>query len=470
MQDIISTLKNALQQAEAGLEVAVGRLAKDGTERGDFKPSEVLALASVREALAMPVTCVHQIQEPAPLQAAPTQALTGEARAEAIRRLAPIRSKLAAAVPAMAVPDERAAFESWALRCAVNVMYCEPDNQYLKTSTELLWQCWLARAALAATPAAAPDSESVLIEGVAYDVPAAVAAELLRLHIELLQPSTPPVVLPEPVGWRHSRTLTLHETEEEVQLADGDSHAQPLFTEQQVRALLATAPALRAMPVTEEMHVAAVKVLQRASGLDGLPQRMLDAMVAVAPAPADVLAAATGLPTQAVPIKLIEAINKASRGNEWQGDALATDLLEPACRAIASLAPQAQAKPVAWTVGGEVTNWRKDFSKYKTQHYVRPVFSAPMTVEDARAAELLGFLQDQCIDLRCFTTSDGEDVGWRTVQHHMDKPHERVVSEVCSDDPRRAIREAMARIERDPYCTGPLHLEDDAAIAAAKGE
>ncbi|BCX51625.1 hypothetical protein CTYAZ2_12070 [Comamonas testosteroni] len=64
MQDIISTLKNALQQAEAGLEVAVGRLAKDGTERGDFKTSEVLALAIVREALSVPVPCLHQIQEP----------------------------------------------------------------------------------------------------------------------------------------------------------------------------------------------------------------------------------------------------------------------------------------------------------------------------------------------------------------------------------------------------------------------
>lgn len=37
--------------------------------------------------------------------------------------------------------------------------------------------------------------------------------------------------------------------------------------------------------VTEEMHVAAVKVLQRANGLDGLPQRMLDAMLAAAPTP-----------------------------------------------------------------------------------------------------------------------------------------------------------------------------------------
>lgn len=40
----------------------------------------------------------------------------------------------------------------------------------------------------------------------------------------------------------------------------------------------------QALTVTEEMHVAAVKVLQRANGLDGLPQRMLDAMLAAAPA------------------------------------------------------------------------------------------------------------------------------------------------------------------------------------------
>ena len=42
-------------------------------------------------------------------------------------------------------------------------------------------------------------------------------------------------------------------------------------------------PALVAIParihVTEAMHRAAVKVLHRASGLDGLPQRMMDAML-----------------------------------------------------------------------------------------------------------------------------------------------------------------------------------------------
>lgn len=40
-----------------------------------------------------------------------------------------------------------------------------------------------------------------------------------------------------------------------------------------------------AVPVepTEEMHVAACRVLQRANGLDGTPKRMLDAMLAAAP-------------------------------------------------------------------------------------------------------------------------------------------------------------------------------------------
>lgn len=33
-------------------------------------------------------------------------------------------------------------------------------------------------------------------------------------------------------------------------------------------------------------------------------------------------------------------------------------------------------EPVAWAVAGNVTNWSKDFSKYKTQHYVQPVFTA----------------------------------------------------------------------------------------------
>lgn len=41
-------------------------------------------------------------------------------------------------------------------------------------------------------------------------------------------------------------------------------------------------------PITEEMHIAAVKVLQRASGIDGLPQRMLDAMLSASPSAPEV--------------------------------------------------------------------------------------------------------------------------------------------------------------------------------------
>jgi len=99
----------------------------------------------------------------------------------------------------------------------------------------------------------------------------------------------------------------------------------------------------------------------------------------------------------------------------------------------------------------------------------------PAAAPDARDdAALLDFLLAESLDLRCFasrTGGDDADIGWRTVQHHMGKPSERVASEVYDDDPRRAIREAMARLKRDPYCIGPLHEEDSDAwkCEACKG-
>jgi hypothetical protein len=45
---------------------------------------------------------------------------------------------------------------------------------------------------------------------------------------------------------------------------------------------------LSRIKVTEEMHQAAVKVLLRANGVDGLPQRMVDAMLACSPQPSAV--------------------------------------------------------------------------------------------------------------------------------------------------------------------------------------
>jgi hypothetical protein len=69
---------------------------------------------------------------------------------------------------------------------------------------------------------------------------------------------------------------------------------KPLFTADQMRDCARAALALRKQvpegwqlvksPITEQMHQAAAKVLIRANGLDGTPQRMLDAMLAAAPA------------------------------------------------------------------------------------------------------------------------------------------------------------------------------------------
>lgn len=44
--------------------------------------------------------------------------------------------------------------------------------------------------------------------------------------------------------------------------------------------------------------------------------------------------------------------------------------------ALARLAELEKQEPMSWTVAGDVQNWSKDFSKYKTQHYTRPVYAA----------------------------------------------------------------------------------------------
>ena len=72
--------------------------------------------------------------------------------------------------------------------------------------------------------------------------------------------------------------------------------------------------------ITEAQHVAAVKVLQRASGVDGLPQRMIDAILAAAPQPPE---AAKDKPVDAVLQMLLE--QKAKK------DALIANGICPTC-------------------------------------------------------------------------------------------------------------------------------------------
>ena len=75
MQKNQTILVDALKQAEAGLEVAVGRIAADGKDPGEFKPSEVLALEAVRKALAEDGASDQRQQEPSPAAAAQAQDL-----------------------------------------------------------------------------------------------------------------------------------------------------------------------------------------------------------------------------------------------------------------------------------------------------------------------------------------------------------------------------------------------------------
>jgi len=61
---------------------------------------------------------------------------------------------------------------------------------------------------------------------------------------------TPPGALaqpefPEPAAWRHSSTLSLHDRYEDVEIADGDSFAEPLYTAAQLQQAVEQAQAKR---------------------------------------------------------------------------------------------------------------------------------------------------------------------------------------------------------------------------------
>ena len=69
-----------------------------------------------------------------------------------------------------------------------------------------------------------------------------------------------------------------------------------------------------------------------------------------------------------------------------------------------------------------------------------PAQPAPVPLKDD--TRRLDALAKNSWDLRCFDMSD-DDIGWRVIEHHMAKPHERTVAEVFRDDPRQAIDAAI---------------------------
>ena len=240
---------------EQGASILEG-LGNDERNRGNCSTAEGAGCSAHtvrRLASALPAhdreigQCLHQIQEPAPAQAVhptfmvhtgdskvtlhfsseaetlefyrtqpeaasaavamPAQALTGEARAEAINRLVPIRAKLAAAA-AVAVPDERAAFEAWAK--SEDMSIGSDCDGYIHSNTAAASLAWQARAALAATPAAVQTHAEA---AAALGINSALTRIRAGNHAKAIEPlehalralaATPaaaaPVVLPEPAG------------------------------------------------------------------------------------------------------------------------------------------------------------------------------------------------------------------------------------------------------------------------------
>ncbi|MDR0204968.1 MAG: hypothetical protein LBJ40_22785 [Delftia acidovorans] len=219
--------------------------------------------------------------------------------------------------------------------------------------------------------------------------------------------------------------------------------------------------------------LAALERTQHASDADRLAaaDQLRNALAAAPQAPAVRAALSEGV---------ILAVDKWFSQNTGLGGCSDKDAAELA--AIFAAAPQAPAAPddvLCYIRAGATLPERHGFEVCRaTDAGAMAVMgdgrvSAPAApAVDASDTALLDALAAESMDLRCFDMPTGQgdaDVGWRVIQHHMGAPTERVVSEVYKDDPRSAIRAAIARLERDPYCTGALH-EEAAAQAAAKGE
>ncbi len=430
MQDIISNLKNALQQAEAGLEVAVGRLAKNDTERGDFKPSEVLALAIVREALAKPVTCLHKIQEPeADIWPCVNIDVDDSGKITNAKLYSPGLPAGNHDVYPVRVPYMDEHTEAWracvdelekavpgfmslgnmnGIECAVAAIrgLSERAKQQEPAAAEqAAWHAGLDEGREQAAPAAVavPDLQDMLRElriqihkitvqlaptsdcsGVwmAHDKMSAALAATPAADIgNPITGTAAPVVLPEPDAWlatpvmQSGRGTTTVFCSDKRMADQWDYGGHPeygrmlvtgLFTEQQVRALLAqaataAAPALPAEGAQTDLHAAIMNIPVNKAKLEHL------------------------------------GINERLQYKIGHRDARH----DAAELAVVHASPQAQA--------------------------------------DARDA--LAWLEEFTCDLRCVSTSE-DDYVWNVIEHHMAEPRERVIG--WGQTAIAAVREAQA--------------------------
>ncbi|WP_196250341.1 hypothetical protein [Comamonas testosteroni] len=214
-----------------------------------------------------------------------------------------------AAPAAVAVPDERAAFEAWAKYEDMSVG--SDCDGYIHANTAAASQAWQARAALAATPAAMERTCGVCGADEAFTGtcgggrvnPTALCFE--GAVATAIPAAASPVVLPEPVG----EAINVFKDREIVEaewFGKPPTLGTKLYTEQQLRALLATAPLQQVEGPTKDQATWCSYIAgmigcylkepddsPRIKAIDGIIARRLWALPSAA--------AATGLPAQAVP-------------------------------------------------------------------------------------------------------------------------------------------------------------------------
>jgi hypothetical protein len=90
------------------------------------------------------------------------------------------------------------------------------------------------------------------------------------------------------------------------------------------------------------------------------------------------------------PVGLIDRLTNPEQHYAFTSPKKANAVLMSLCQEAAdalAAQPAPVQEPIAWTVTGNVTNWSKDFSAYKTKHYTRPVYTTPPAAQPAPVQE-----------------------------------------------------------------------------------
>lgn len=91
--------------------------------------------------------------------------------------------------------------------------------------------------------------------------------------------------------------------------------------------------------------------------------------------------------------------------------------------------------------------WRDFYTGPNRTHFICAKCEVKKPAEQSEDGRLLDWLRDEACDLRCINVPTGGDdysVRWQVVSHWQARPHERVEAQSYTEEPRDAIRAAIA--------------------------